>query len=424
MKIIFITFLFLNQFVFTQNDEKMITFDNNENIKQVSTSENYFTVLTKLNKSRNHNLYLYSKSGNLVQQKSYKDYYILDAYVSEPTKQFIIVKQNACDEGEEKIIAYGLKNGEQLWETCINGGGFELSPNKDFLINRSPDFEGKTLFEIVILKNGEKILSTKNYNNFHATWLDNERVVIIQPQSKINPTRKEWMNQRKEKSAVIYKKLDELNGTYEKGLLEKEEYTNQRKKLYREKRNLDRKIIGKRRISKAPHKFIPKAAKLIIYNFKQDIIEIEKEIFSNDGKEIAVIAEDIGFNFVSVDKGSIIIYGFEIDNDLSKTDCFIKVDLSGEPIWKHNIKWRQHIITKINSERGLLFNVYNLQSNTNYVLDVGEERELKEERLLKPIKNIIDYQKTWTKSMDQDKMLNIDWFGNKISLTKEESNEK
>lgn len=312
----------------SQTVSKAVQFTDSETVDRLTESENYVGATIAVNSFQAlPRAILFNKKGDIVFEID--DPERSEFIVAEPVESlgYFITVRRGGGKVLDQIRAFDLKTGQKVWETNANACSYELSSNKMFMITvGDPGTERVGIFEIINLKDGNKVDFRYKYDRYRAAWLDNERIIFVfqewEKGDKQN-VQKDPLQEHRRKEREFTKRSIQLKYKYDQGLISKTEYEKQKEELDIIKVELE-KTKPKMKITPSggviydhgPSTMTPKTIKVFLYNLATSSIDREEYLYKGNGSKIS-IGVSPGSNTLNVDKEkNIYIYGYDlIDND-------------------------------------------------------------------------------------------------------------
>jgi len=422
MKKIFIVLFVLISIAQPQAINKVVKFTDSETVDRLTESENYVGATIAVNSFQAlPRAILFNKNGDIVFEID--DPERSEFIVAEPVESlgYFITVRRGGGKVLDQIRAFDLKTGQKVWETYANACSYELSPNKLFMITvGDPGTERVGNFEIIDLKDGSKVDFGYKYNQYCATWLDDERIVFVFQEwennierDTINDPKSEYLNNKMKLKGEKFK----LEYQYNNGLITKSKYDEKKNELNKLEEELQKNAPKIKKTSSGrgipPYKISynvnPKTIKIIIYNLKTSSNDREEYLYKGDGSKIHIGPSPNGSKTINVDnEKNIYIYGYDtVEND--RQYYLVKFSQNLDYIWttKTNIAnlvsffvdddiyFRSMIIGDVNlidTDTGELIPIVEAQKNNLKVKDIEFSYHYKNSKV-KILKNVnIDYQ--------------------------------
>ena len=169
-----------------------IEIPDNEKLLDISNSQKYITVKTKMrliNGSDNYKAVLYDKEGNKVLTHDPPKWVgVRLAKPLEKENSFIVIEAGFGDivnglPVSDSIFAIDISTKKIKWKNSGNAQEYVISPDNKHLIPVCPPVGPDRAFDkfsIIDLETGSKYIPIElsKYNNFNAKWLDNVHIVF------------------------------------------------------------------------------------------------------------------------------------------------------------------------------------------------------------------------------------------------------
>ena len=389
---LFLIYFFISGLAFAQSFEKIIEYDPDYKIIDITSSNNYYCITLKAN-DRNYIAEVFSKNlAKIFSQKSRKN--IVFAYVLEPENFIVIITDEYNDiEGIHLMArAYSIENGQLRWETKFYSGPYELSPNGRMLLNKNQSSadEATGPLSILYLHNGQ-IKSFSRLENIwsSASWFDNARITLVKRVWKENPEFSQYIEEINRKSEVIYEEIRSINIAYHNGEIGFEEYKAAKSEKFKElavlrnggKQTRGRAIMNSNNANvnqkKRPKRFIQTASKFSIFNINTELIETSTSLFDKEGKPIIVSYKDIntdrdGNTYVST------------NDNLSVR--LLKLNKQGNTLW--STKPRKGVIKFMNYNMTELVFLFKDTSKSYSLIDLATGTFIREQGIPNHMKQI------------------------------------
>ena len=253
-------------------------------------------------------------------------------------------------EGSTDIIrAYDLKTGKQLWENYSNAMRYNISPNKRYLIPENQAFERRLTLDIIDLKNGNKLDIGQQFPEYsNAIWLDNERIALLFQQMQMksedsNPQETEIRQSIKQIQSEMYiirykKKKGYINNN--------DDALKQLNTLEIEENQLKQKLKDLYLKNRSTVKHTLSSGKLVIYNIKNKLVEVDKLLFTDKDEEFIVPRGDGYRSIIYADKNKNLYCIGYIGRVVHENYYMIKISYKGDYVWKSKIE-EYSILTKV-----------------------------------------------------------------------------
>jgi hypothetical protein len=282
-------------------------------IISLKSSKSYVSVLTQGSKIKpDYSIYLFDKSGNKILEKTNSKSWIINLEQSELFNCLVVVEQGyegtqGVPGKPETIIAYDIKSGNEVWRCLSNAGDFSISPGGQYLMTQEIAFDRKSPFEIINLKDGKK-WSPKSpvHQPYYSAWIDSERIVIVSYEKQRNPAFKSFEDQLREKMKKrdsLIDRIGEMKNTA--SIKEGEKKTRNAAEDSSDLRmRQERLALVKKEYTEVfewekknrTNEMIPSTGKIAIYDVEKDKVEIQKEMYANDGQPIILSGAYSGFS--------------------------------------------------------------------------------------------------------------------------------
>jgi len=409
---------------------KVVQFTESEIIDVLTASENYVGIMVRSSESP------FRKSAILFNKKGEK---ILEVdgpkrsefKIAEPVESlgYFTTVRRGGGKVLDRIRAFDIDTGQEVWETHANACFYELSPNKMHMITLGdPGTERTGIFEIINLKYGSKVDFVYEYNQYRAAWLDDERIIFVfQEWEKNKNVQKDPVLEYKKKKMKIESESFQIENLLKKGLLTQSNYDKRKQELDERQAELEKTAPKLKRSSSGriirpgrPRPVTPKTIKLILYNMTTKSFEQEEYLYKGDGSKISIGVFPSGSNTINVDKEkNIYIYGHDyVKND--RHSYLVKFSKNLDFIWTTKMKignivrfsvdddiyFRSKIrgdVNLIDTDTGDLIPVDEAKRSNPKIQDIGFSYRYRFSKV-KIIKNVnIDYQsKTMTFFKEED----------------------
>ena len=394
--VLFLICFFMSRLVFAQSFEKIIEYDPDYKIIDITSSENYYCITLKAN-DQNYIAEVFNKNlAKIFSQKSHKS--IVFAYVLEPENYIVLITDEYNEIEGIHLMArgYSIENGQLSWETKFYSGPYELSPNGRMLLNKNQIASEPTgPLSILYLHNGQ-IISFSHLENIwsSASWFNNARITLVKRVRKENPGFSQYINEINRKSEVINEEIRSINIAYHNGEIGFEEYKAAKSEKFKELavlRNGGKQTRGKAIMNrnnayvnqkKRPKRFIQTASKFSIFNINTELIETSTSLFDKEGKPIIVSYKDIntdrdGNTYVST------------NDNLSVR--LLKLNEQGKTLW--STKPRKGVIKFMKYNMTELVFLFKDTSKSYSLIDLTTGTFIKEQDIPNHMKQIINYLK-------------------------------
>ncbi|MFH1528516.1 MAG: hypothetical protein ABIG69_18070 [Bacteroidota bacterium] len=342
---LFLIYLFLPGWAFTQSFEKTIEYDQDSKIIDITSSENYYCISIE-SRNRNYFVDVLNKRGKKVFSKNASGY-IQFGYVLEPENYFILINDEYDKNSDtySRARAYSLETDELIWQTNFFSGPIELSPNGRLVLNKSQAsfWDGAGPLSIINLANGKMESFPELINVGHAfTWFGDSKIALAKKQWIPNPEYVKFQNKIKQKSDQINEEIKEIKIAFHNGKISLDECNALKKAKMKEMFSLSgvgekkaRSEVNSRNKSTPEKKLkrtIQIASKLSIFDINNASIEISLDLFDKEGKPIVISGHNAGEINANKD-GSIYILGSTMPFSDKLGDQLFKLDNSGRILW-------------------------------------------------------------------------------------------
>jgi hypothetical protein len=392
-KMLFLIYLLLPGLVFTQSFEKIIEYDPDYKMLDITSSVNYFCISID---SGNNNYFadVLDKKGTKVFSKNASGY-IQFGYVLEPEKYLILItnEYNEIDNIHLMARAYSIENDQLIWKTIFFSGPYELSPNGRMLLNKNQlASEATGPLSILYLNNGQ-IKSFLHLDNIwsSASWLDNTRLTLVKRVWIENPEFSKYIKEVNRKSELINEEIRSINIAYHNGEIGTKAYKSAKLEKVKElavlrnsgKKTRHRAIMNENQVNvnqkKRPTRYIQKASRFFIFNIDTKSIETNISLFHKDGKPIIVSYDDI---YSDKDGNTY----FTTGNNSSVR--LLKLDENGKILWSTKSKKGFFRLIKYNmTELIFIF----IEANGYSLIDKDSGLFIKEQDIPNNLKQKIQY---------------------------------
>lgn len=389
MKKAIVALLFLVLNISIAQEKRIINIPYSEKIFNEDISLNHIVLITEMENSHEKKIRLYNNSCELIFTKIIHKYYISSAFLSENSEKLIVAQPNACSPNEETMYVRGfdINSGQLDWEKCfLTSGTILKSPNREMILYNS------SKIEIFNSQTGESVPLDFVFHGYEANWLDNERIVFIEPQTSIYPEYKNWKTSNKNNLNELKEKKRDLYEQLKKKEISSDTYSKKLEELKKLKSSLKKPRSNVRGVTNAPKKSLQRSSKIIIYNVVDKNIEVEKEIMDKDGNEFFIISDQYSNENIFVDKHfNIILSGWTLNNENQAKKCFLKINNNGKVLWSSHLKYDLTTETKLNVNGEIYVDVKELTTNRQYRLDMTREMEIEKNDIIDGI--IVKYDK-------------------------------
>jgi len=178
---LFVILLTLISVAESQIISKTVQFSEFETVEGLTASENYVGAIVFSNSLQAiPRAILFNKKGEKILEVD--DPKRSEFKIAEPVEAlgYFITVRRGGGKVLDRIRAFNINTGQEVWETHANACFYELSPNKLYMITSGdPGTERSGIFEIINLKNGSKVDFSYEYNQYRAAWLDDERIIFV-----------------------------------------------------------------------------------------------------------------------------------------------------------------------------------------------------------------------------------------------------
>jgi hypothetical protein len=365
----FVVFVFFFMFacsLFAQENKIEIIFPEAQEIYNYTPSENYIAISTKQDNHPYFRAFLYNKNGEELFKKTLiKGTIRFNQPVEKLGIHVLILSGHEAGFGEkeqpDQIHVYSLKNSALEWETTSIAAKYELSPDATKLLTCCSPGYGRGKLEIISLVHRKK---TKIDIPFiAASWLDNNRVILIQEGKKKNPEYKKRMDEilRKEREVIhtqmkLKTKLKDqkiAQNDFEK----KDKDLESKKKLIRENKKKFKRGVVKR--------FGPISSKAIIYHIDNKQIEKYQDIALNSSQHFKVYRSR-EVSSIHVNHNEIILLGILKASPSNKGNpVAFMLSQNLKPKWVTDTNGFRPLLLRTDSDELLLFsknktNIYSI----------------------------------------------------------------
>ena len=341
--------------LFGQNIKK-ITYDESEEIMQVTITSNFLTTVTFNKALKTSSIYLYKKNGIEVYKSENLGKHILfvSPIENDKTLSFIeedVVFSNHSEEYNDKLTTLDYLTGKIIFEATVSASQYEMSPNQKYILTRIPAFEKACPLKILSLETGSQLdLPAELNKRTGVTWLDNDRIVLVYQQQKQNPeyNKSEYVKRYKQVKE-LERNMKIIDHDFKKGLIAEEE-------AKRKKDAIQKRIVAleNKKIETPPRKYIASASKFQIYNITTGQIEIEKTLYLPSKIEFQVSRPERSGGTVFTDgDNNIYIVGATVE---PYQRCILKLNKNFQYSW-HKIIPNNSRITKIEKRGKLHFEI-------------------------------------------------------------------
>ncbi len=404
---LFLIYFFISGLAFAQSFEKIIEYDPDYKIIDITSSNNYYCITLKAN-DQNYIAEVFDKNGaKIFSQKSRK--IIAFAYVLEPENYIVLITDEYNDiEGIHLMArAYSIENGQLRWETKFYSGPYELSPNGRMLLNKNQSSadEGTGPFSILNMTDGT-IRSFPELSKFghSAAWLGNSKIVLVKKQWIENPKYLEYRKEVERKSCIIREEMKKLTIDYHNGKISLDKYKAMKTEKVIEMsllrngkgegrgKRIDKNNLNKPYVNK-PNKYVQTASKFTVFDIESATIVTNLELLDAEGKSISVSIHNAGA--INTDKnGNIYIFGntMPFNNKLGYGDRIFKLDEKGRVEWSTSKQTQKGTLKLIRFNMSELFFVFENADGFSIVNNQNGEL-IKESEISNDIKKKINFRK-------------------------------
>lgn len=400
-----LSIVLISNLIFAQTEIKI---DDNAFIQYLYNSENYIGYTEYNETTFKTSAVLFDVKRNKEIFRMYdKDYF--QVIPVEASGIFLVITAGIADvpgkeDTPERIDAYRIESQTLKWTTTLSASLFEVSPSGKYLITNCVDWLGiKGKFEILNLENGERINTNLNIDNFHATWYDEDKIIIAKyPEKKTVSKKVEKKNIFKEdesnyRNAIL--KEFELRDSLRSKIITQEEYD---KRIVNYKANTEKvlaimknnksKWLNDRNKGPLVDENSRSTIDLLMYSISEAKIISQNSIYSDNKSKISMQFGGGSTTKIFIDnEGNILLYGYKLINNIVKNFLFkvsrnleylSEIDISGMgDIKKIQVKNKAEIIyIDINSsKRKILDTKIILDSNGLNKNNTDAEQELTEQ---------------------------------------------
>lgn len=336
-KLILIFFVLLVVQKINAQDSSQVRISVRGTIKNVSEKGEYVSVISKDKERKTSTAFLYDRTSREIISIGEPDKDLMFAeYVKQFNYYIVILRGFESYEGylgsPDIIKAIDVVTGNIAWENNANAGRYETSPDGTFLITKSPaEDDRKGSFVIINLIDGSKITLEEKIQNYRATWLTSNKVLITQNErKKILPEDriKEYKNWGEELSARERKASNDFNNKK----ITKTEYENLENEFSNEFFKRTNEYLDL--ISKET-KYIT-TSRILIYNIATKMVEKDKLLIDNSGNNIIIDYNEDPINIVNTDEDQNIYLNCRLDSKSDEENIyyFVKYDKDLSLRWK------------------------------------------------------------------------------------------
>lgn len=296
----------------SQTTNKIVQFGEYESIEGLTSSNNYVSIIVrKTEPPFTKSAILFNNDGDMLLRFENADG--LRYMLAEPIESYgYFVTVNRGGEYESDLIqAFDISTGQKIWTTNLTACSYELSPNKTYMITSgNPTSDKSGIFEIINLKNGNKVDFDKKFDQYRAAWLDDNRIIFIFQEWEKN------IIKNGTKDSSFYYKTEMMNirnesftnkNLLEKGLMTQSDHDKRKKDLEMRKAEIEKKITELRRANEGRVHGVrsiqnPKTIRIAIYDMTLKSIIKEKYLYKDDGSKISIGVTPSTSNTINVDK--------------------------------------------------------------------------------------------------------------------------
>lgn len=329
MRIVIYSIILFLSFPFAQTEIKI---DANAFVTDLHNSENYIGY-TEYNETtfKTTAVIFDIKRNKEIFRMDDKDYF--QVIPVESSGIFLVITAGIADvpgkeDTPERIDAYRIESQTLKWTTTLSASLFEVSPSGKYLITNCVDWLGiKGKFEILNLENGERINTNLNIDNFHATWYDEDKIIIAKyPEKKTvskKVEKKNIFNEDESNYRNAKLKEYELRDSLRSKKITREEYDKRTKEVLSIIKKYKTKRVNDRNKGPLVDENSRSTIDLLMYSISEAKIISQNSIYSDNKSKISMQFGGGSTTKIFIDnEGNILLYGYKLINNIVKNFLF------------------------------------------------------------------------------------------------------
>ena len=322
----------LSCYLFGQGKEVAIQLPGNEKILQIDDSGKYLAIRTE------DNSYLQNSKGELLHTflKENEFQNCLASFINpQKDKWFTVFTEGEEQIDKVKMICLDAKSGNELWRiNNLNGCKHTFSPSGKYLLATCSEHSSKSIEQprIVEVETGRE--HNINFMGvYNAQWLDEDNLIITTNETQRNPEAIDLAEKIKNKEDQIFwykEKILRLEYLLLENKITKQDFDFKVANINKEMLPHKTEANNLQKVLDRTYKRLQKTLRVVKYNWKNEAIQFEKEIYSKDsGKEIfSVYSNTIG-NLLVNEKHIFIKY-----RDIDLLSGYLCLDKNFEVLWQ------------------------------------------------------------------------------------------
>lgn len=359
MKKLILIFLVLCcvQKINAQQNGKVFSLKEDEELQEIKESENFVVVSTGDLITGKDNVFVFDSRGNiqLTFLRFNRDVLLASPIESHNILLVVLMGDGYSDDPLERnnlLRAYDIKSGVIKWEVILNADTYEISQDENYVLtNGIAEAESvmDSPFTIVDLSNGSKKNTPINFINCYTRWLNNDEIAIIVNQMEETKEYQAWLKkveERKKQYKAIDAEREDLHKRLKNKTITEEEF---KKKLAINNDKYDKLVEeGRQHRYTRIDQYQYKAAKLLIYNLTENRIKAENDIYNDKGEGIYVnqlSLSNLDGRILKDMNNDIYFVGWEIGASKKIEEKIIKISTTNG-----HILWSKGLVNELSAE--------------------------------------------------------------------------